>query len=64
MNNDNKNKILEILKEGEKSTTELSSVINRDYYYCIRLLEELEKEKLIMKIEVGKFTFWKLKNEV
>lgn len=64
MNNENKNKILEILKGGEKSTTELSSIINRDYYYCIKLLEELEKENLIVKIEVGKFTFWKLENEI
>ena len=64
MDNNHKNKILEILKEGEKSTTELSSIINRDYYYCIKLLEELKKEDLIIKIEIGKFTFWKLKNEI
>lgn len=55
-------KILNSLKEREKSTSEIASITSKNYYDCLRLLQELESENLIEKIEVGKFTFWKLKN--
>lgn len=57
-----KEKILEELKKGEKSTSELSSIISRNYYDCLKILEELEIENKIEKINVGKFTFWRVKN--
>ena len=55
-------KILEILKKGEKSTTEISNLINRNHYNTLKILEELEKNNLIKKIEIGKYTFWRLLN--
>lgn len=60
MINTNKEKIIESLKDKEKSTSELCSVINRDWYYCLKILEELEKEGKLEKLEIGKFTYWKL----
>lgn len=57
-----KNTILKTLKKGEKSTTEISNILNRNHYDTLKILEELETEKKIEKIEVGKFTFWRLKN--
>ena len=54
------NKILEILKDGEKTTTEISAIIRRNYYDVVRLLEDLESKKKLEKIEMGKFTFWRL----
>lgn len=62
MINNNKEKIIESLAEKEKSTSELCSIINRDWYYCIKILEELESKGKIERIELGKFTFWRLKN--
>ncbi|HEY0090088.1 MAG TPA: FaeA/PapI family transcriptional regulator [Candidatus Lokiarchaeia archaeon] len=56
-----KTKILNFLKRGEKSTTEIASVINRNYYSVLRLLEELEGENKILRISVRKFTFWRIK---
>lgn len=57
-------KILDILKNGEKSSTEISSLLNRNYYDCLKLLEKLETEDKIIKIQMGKFTFWRLKDEI
>ena len=60
---DSKTKILEILKEGEKSSTEISSIIKRDYYKTLEILGELEQEGSVEKLNLGdKYTFWKLKN--
>jgi predicted transcriptional regulator len=56
-----KEEILNNLKKREKSTSEIASIISKNYYDCLRLLQELESENLIEKIEVGNFTFWKLK---
>lgn len=56
-----KDKIIEFLKEGEKSTSEITSFINRNYYDGLRFLEELEKEGIILRINLNKFTFWRLK---
>lgn len=58
-----KKEIVSILKDKEISSTEISSLINRNYHDALKILEELESEGIISKIEVGnKYTFWKLKN--
>lgn len=55
--------VLEILKDGEKTTTEISSILKRNYYDTVGILERLESEKKICKIEMGRFTFWKLNED-
>lgn len=55
-------KIIQILKEGEKSSTEIASILNRNYYDVLKLLEELESNNKIKRITMGKFTFWRLNN--
>lgn len=63
--NDFKENILLLLQEKEKSTTEIASIMNRDYYFTLRLLEKLERENKIERIKLGnKYTFWKLKNGI
>jgi len=54
--------VLDILKDGEKSTTEIASKLKRNYYDCIQILEELLSQNKIEKVEVGKYTFWRLKS--
>ena len=61
-NNSNEIKIINFLKDGEKSTTDISHNINRNFYDTNKLLEKLETENRVEKIEVGKFTFWRLIN--
>lgn len=56
-----KGKIIEVLKEGEKSASEISVKIGRNFYITLELLEELELENMIEKIEVGKHTIWRIK---
>ena len=51
--------IIKILKKEELTTTKIASVLNRSFYDTIKFLEELEEEKEIEKIEMGKFTFWR-----
>jgi len=60
---DPKERILEFLKTKEKSTTEISSFLSRNYYDAIEILEELEKEGKIERLNAGNYTFWRLKNE-
>ena len=55
-----KQKILKILKEGEKSTTEIASKINRNYYDTVNFLKELKKEEEIRMIKINKYTRWEL----
>jgi len=60
--NNYEKKVLEILKDtDEKSTSEIASIISRDFYFAQRLLEDLKGKNLIEKIEVGNFTYWKIK---
>lgn len=54
-------RILALLKEGKKSTSEISAIINRNYYYTLGALVDLEYEKKVKKEEEGSYTFWKLK---
>ena len=56
-----KQKIIELLDDTEKSTTELASLLNRNHYDVVEFLEEMEKLGIIEKIEISKFTFWKNK---
>ena len=63
MLDDVEQKIMELLKEGEKSTTEISNNLHRNFYDTNQFLEELEKENKIQKIELNKFTFWKIKED-
>lgn len=57
-------KILNILKEGEKSTSEVSSIINRNYYQSLSILEKLFEENKIEKIEKNKYTFWRINDGI
>ncbi|MHA1867809.1 MAG: hypothetical protein ACTSXD_07060 [Candidatus Heimdallarchaeaceae archaeon] len=62
MNNEESEKeILTLLEDGEKSTTEISSFISRNYYDTLEILDKLLTSKKIEKIEIGKFTFWRKK---
>ena len=63
-NNEYTKRVLEYLKDGEKSTSELASLLSRDFYFTGRLLEDMEQEGLLIKIEVKNFTYWKLKNGI
>jgi transposase len=59
---DNKKIILKEIKLNEKSTSEIASIINRDYYFTLKLLAELQHEGKIIKKEIGsKYTYWALK---
>ena len=58
-----KEKILEVLKEKEKSASEISVNIGRNFYIVTNLLKELVEEGKIEKLEVGKHILWKLKEE-
>jgi predicted transcriptional regulator len=63
MENNNAEKkeiIIDILKKSENpiSTTEISSIISRDFYFTSRLLDDMASENLIKKISVNKFTYW------
>lgn len=63
-NNDYKKRVLEFLKDNEKSTSEIASLLSRDFYFTARLLDEMEKEGLLDKNEIKNFTYWKIKNEI
>lgn len=57
-----KEQILEILKDKEKATSQIASIINKNYYDCLKILEELEIEGIIKRIKLGSYTFWRVKN--
>jgi len=61
-NNNYKKRVLEFLKNNEKSTSEIASLLSRDFYFTSRLLDEMEKEGLLKKLEIKNFTYWKIKN--
>ena len=63
MENEYNKRVLEILKDNsEKSTSEIASLLSRDFYFTSRLLEDMEKEGLLIKLEVKNFTYWRLKD--
>ena len=54
--------ILNILEKNPTiSTARISHMIKADQYRTISLLEELLKEKKVIRIQTDKFTFWELK---
>lgn len=55
------NEILEILKEGKKSTSEISSRIKRNHWDTLEILEKLFKEKKVKKIQEKNYIYWELK---
>ena len=55
-----KQKIKEILKEGKKSTTEISARIKRNYYDTLSFLREMESDKEIKRIEDNNYVRWEL----
>jgi len=61
MDNDYKQKVIDFLENKDKSSTEITSHLGRDYYFVLKLLEEMEGEGIIEKLEVGKFTYWRVK---
>lgn len=56
-----KEKILKLLKEQKRlSTSRVAGFLGIDYSYCLKLLNELVKEKKIKKIEETLATYWSL----
>lgn len=65
MENNYEERVLKILEDGfEKSTSEIASILSRDFYYTTRLLEEMTLKNLLIKIEIKSFTYWKIKNGI
>ena len=55
-----KKKILNLLKDGEKSTSEIRKKTKIHYYQLISLLDELEDEGKVTYEEKPHVTFWRL----
>jgi predicted transcriptional regulator len=55
--------IINFLKEGEKSSSEIASHINKNYYDTLKILDDLEKKGILLKMELGRYTYWKLNKE-
>jgi|GEM_PF-4670217 len=53
--------ILNILKEGKKSTSEISSRIKRNHWDTLAMLNTILLNKKIKKIEEGNYTYWELR---
>ncbi len=59
-----KKRILDTLEEGKLSTSRIAGILGIDYYYTIKLLDELLSEGKVEKIEETIATYWRLlKNE-
>ena len=56
-----KQTILKILKEGRKSTAEISGRIKRNFYDTTSFLQELRLDKKVKMIIDNKFTYWEVK---
>jgi len=59
-----KEKILEILKRGEMTTTAISEYLKENYWKTYALLQELEKEGKIIREKKPHQTFWHLANSL
>lgn len=60
-----KEEIIEVLKQKSQiSTSEIASRVNKNYYEVVKTLEELESEKIVVRILFRNFTYWKLNDEV
>lgn len=60
MDNGYENQVINFLGTNQKSTSEITSEISRDYYFVLKLLEGMEDKGLVEKISLGRFTYWKL----
>jgi predicted transcriptional regulator len=57
-----KEKVIKTLTDfGESSTSKIAAIVGVDYYYAIKLLEELVAEDKIIKIATPNSTYWKIK---
>lgn len=57
-----KDKILKTLKDfGRISTSRIAGIMGMDYIHTNKLLEELLKEKKVIKEEETNSTYWRLK---
>lgn len=61
MNEEKKNEILELLKEGEMPTGKIAYKTNINQYKAEELLKDLEKERKILSEKRGRGTYWRLK---
>lgn len=57
-----KNKIISYLKENPESPAgKIASLLGINYYVLIKLLKEMEKDKIVIKKEDGKVNYWSLR---
>ncbi len=56
-----KKQTLEILKRGQKSITLISTLLRRNYYTTVEILDSLEDDGKVDKITINKFTFYESK---
>ncbi|GAH03458.1 unnamed protein product, partial [marine sediment metagenome] len=63
MKKETENKVIKLIRNKEKPTTAIASILGRNYYDAIKILEELEEKNKITKITLGHYTFWKAKKK-
>lgn len=54
-----KEKILEILGNKELPSTTIYKRVGKGYWRIVMLLEDLEREKKVRKIQKGGWTYWR-----
>jgi len=63
MEKDFEENIWDLLSLNEQKTaTEIAGILNRSYYDVLRVLNNLEKENKIEKIQIKNYTYWRKKN--
>ncbi len=60
MENNIDQKVINCLSDGEKSSTQIASILNKNYYDCLKILEQMQSENKIIKTTIGSYTFWKI----
>jgi predicted transcriptional regulator len=58
-----KNRILEFLKKGEKTASEISIYVGLNYYKTLELLKELVEDKKIELLNFREKKYYKLKEK-
>lgn len=58
--NGKKKKIIQFLREGEKTASEISGYLGINYYKLLRLLKEMEEEKCMDVLTFRKKRYYKL----
>lgn len=57
-----KQKILEYLKKNPSSSiSKIAFIFGLNYYKALLLIEELEKEKKVVRIQDKRWVYWKIK---